>query len=135
MLTDLIKSRRIQRIRTRTEAIVGEHYLLLVLVGAAVLSLLLYWQAFVSPYGLISWQHYCQLDLQRISRAQPSARWYLLMAFVVQSLVYLLAWRAVRELNGRAAWLVVLGGGLAMALLLLFMFPFGADDVFDNIMH
>ena len=53
----------------------------------------------------------------------------------MQSLIYLLAWRAVRELNGRAAWLVVLGGGLAMALLLLFMFPFGADDVFDNIMH
>ena len=69
MLTDLIKSRRIQRIRTRTQAIVGEHYLLLVLVGAALLSLLLYWQAFVSPYGLISWQHYSQLDLQRISRA------------------------------------------------------------------
>jgi hypothetical protein len=135
MLADLIHSRRIQNIRTHTPSIISKNYLLLVLVGAASLSLLLYWLAFVQPYGLIPWRHYNQLDLQRISLAHPAARWYLLLAFVEQSLVYLIAWRAARELKGRAAWLVVLGGALAMGLLLLFMFPLGADDVFDNIMH
>jgi len=135
MLSDLINSRRIQSFRARTQGIITEHYLLLVLAGAASLSLLLYWLAFVQPYGLIPWQDYNQLDLQRISLAHPAARWYLLLAFAAQSLIYLLARRVVRELKGPAAWIVVLGGALAMGLLLLFLFPLGADDIFDNIMH
>jgi hypothetical protein len=135
MLVDLIHSRRVRALNEQVRALTTRHYLSLLLAGTAGLASLLYWLAFVQPYGLIRWQHYNQMDLQRMSISHPDARWYLLAALIEQGIVYILAWRMAQAAKGRAAWGVVFGGSLLMSFVLLFMFPFGADDIFDNIMH
>jgi hypothetical protein len=54
-------------------------------------------------------------------------------------LLYLWGWWAVRRLRSvkarSIAWIVILAGALACAAALLFLHPFDAADIFDNIMH
>jgi hypothetical protein len=135
MLADLIRSVVKRRSHTRRRALSAQESALLVLTGAAVVSFLLYWLTFVQPYNLSALRGSAQLDLQRVALRFPNAPWLLLAAFVELGLVYLLAWRAAVMARGRAAWLVVIGGAVALSAALLFLFPFGADDIFDNIMH
>jgi hypothetical protein len=108
---------------------------LTLLAGAAVLSALVYWLAFSRAYSLLDLYNQPVFDLRRRARAVPAARWWLLAAFLVQSGWYWLGLRAARRARGPAAWPIVLMGALVSAAILLFMFPFGAADIFDYIMH
>jgi hypothetical protein len=96
---------------------------------------LLYWLGFVEPYPLLALYRRPLLNLYRLSTDRPSGHWLLLVAFLGQGVLYWLGWRAAQRAQGKAAWLVVLGGTLVSSGLLLWMYPFGAADIFDNIMH
>ncbi len=106
-----------------------------VLALTAILMVLVYALAFVRPYGLLQYWNRPLLDLQRISKFLPNARWELAVAFLVQGLLYWLAWRAAQNARGRLPWAIVLGGAAAAGIVLLFLLPFDAADIFDNIVH
>jgi hypothetical protein len=105
------------------------------LAALAALSVLVYVQVFVRPYSLLTFYRRPLLDLYDLAKQDPSTRWRLLGGFVVQGALYWLGWRAARRARGRAAWAIVLSGALASGTSLLFLYPFDAADVFDNIMH
>jgi alpha-1,6-mannosyltransferase len=108
---------------------------ILVLAGVAVLSVLLYLLAFVYPYNIFELYPYPRLAVYRFAQDNHMVIWWLTIAFVIQYGLYFLGWRAAQHARGRIAWLIVLGGALASGLVLLFLYPFGAADVFDHIMH
>jgi hypothetical protein len=106
-----------------------------VLAGVALSSVLVYWLAFVNPYNLLDLYGKPLLDLKGLSKTDPLAQWRLLGGFLVQAALYWLGWRAARHARGPVAWGVVLAGTLASSAILLFLYPYGAADIFDNIMH
>lgn len=107
----------------------------LALAALAALNAAVYLLLMVRPWGLAALYRRPLLDLQRLSAHDPAARWRLLAAFALLALFYWLGWRLARRASGRAAWLAVLGGAALSGAILLFLYPFGAADPFDNIMH
>ncbi len=105
---------------------------LALVAAASTLSLLVF---FVLPFSLLDLYDRPLLDLYKLSLTDPPARWWVLAGYMILGALYWLGWRAAQRAWGRAAWGVVLGGALASATLLLFLYPFGAADIFDNIMH
>lgn len=65
----------------------------------------------------------------------PSIRRHFILAFAFLFILYWLGWRFALVTRGRRAWWVIAGGALASSIALLFMYPFDAADIFDNIMH
>ncbi len=109
-----------------------------VLLGAGALSVLCYWVFFVRPFGLLELAHRPLLDLFKLSQTDPAARARVIAGYVVLGALYWLGWRAAQRVerqDAHAAWLVVVASALIAAGVLLFMYPFGAADLFDNIMH
>jgi hypothetical protein len=101
----------------------------------ALASVLLYWLAFTQPYNLFTFYPVPLFDLYKRARVDPLAPHKLLMAFMALAALYWLGWRAARKMSGRAAWLIVILGAAASGAVLLFVYPFDAADIFDNIMH
>jgi len=87
------------------------------------------------PYNLLEFYDHPLYDLLRHSRTVPNARWSLLAAFLAWGCAYLAGWRVAHQAHGRPAWIIVIGGALLSATILAFMFPIGAADLFDYIMH
>lgn len=108
---------------------------LIALAGLAGLSALIYLLAFTRPYQLFDLYRHPLLNLYRLSKDNPMAHWSLTCAFLAQGLLYWLGWRAALQTRGKVAWFIVLGGALVFSLILLFLYPFDAADIFDNIMH
>ncbi|MEW5956842.1 MAG: hypothetical protein AB1801_03890 [Chloroflexota bacterium] len=105
------------------------------LAGLAGLSLIIYLWAFVWPYNLFVWYQHPRLTLRPFTEADPLTLWRFVLAFLGQGGLYWLAWRLALQVRDRAAWLIVLGGSLAFSLVLLFLYPIDAADIFDNIVH
>ncbi len=101
----------------------------------AVLSAGFYLLLFVHPWDLLALHQRPLLDLRRISSDNPLARWLLLAGFSVLGVLYWLGWRVASRIRSPAGWVPVLGGAAVSSAILLFLFPFDAADVFDNIMH
>jgi alpha-1,6-mannosyltransferase len=135
MLANMLRSPALQSVRSRLQEFLAANYVVMVLAGAASLSFLLYWLAFVRPFDLFRLYETPLLDLQKVSSVNPLARWLLLVALVEQGVIYAIAWRVAQEAKGRAAWIVIFGGALASGLVLLIMYPYDAADIFDYIMH
>ncbi|HEX9116015.1 MAG TPA: hypothetical protein VGA61_08100 [Anaerolineae bacterium] len=106
-----------------------------VLALAGVFSVLIYVLAFVRPYGLLQYWQQPLLDLQKLAKWLPDGRWELAVALAAQGSLYFVGWQAARRVRSRAGWAVVLGVAVAMGAVLLFLLPFDAADIFDNIMH
>ena len=106
-----------------------------ILGGLAVLNAAVYLLVFVKPWCLIALSPYPLLDLRRLSADDPLARWRLLAGFGLLGLLYWRGWYTARQVRGRVGWLLVLGGAAASGTILLFLYPIGAADLFDNIMH
>jgi hypothetical protein len=105
------------------------------LAAAILASLAVYVLIFVRPAGLFNLQHKPGIDLWALTRADPGFRNHLVAGYVLLALCYLLGWWALRRLRGEWLWPLVLGGAALAGLILLFQYPFGASDIFDNIMH
>jgi hypothetical protein len=108
---------------------------LFALGGLAALNAAVYFFLFVRPWNLLTLYQYPLLDLRRLSGDDPLARWRLLAGFALLGLLYWLGWRAALRTQGRTAWVLVLAGAGISGAILLFLYPFGAADLFDNIMH
>jgi hypothetical protein len=101
----------------------------------ALANALIYWLAFTQPYHLLGLYKKPLLDLYQITRGDALAPQKLLLAFIALSILYWLGWRVARQLESRLGWIIVLLGAVVSGTILLYLYPFDAADIFDNIMH
>jgi hypothetical protein len=106
------------------------------LAGLGLVSLLIYILAFWLPANLLTLYDRPRLDLSLLFQGGNSAYARLIIAFVILGFLYWGSFRLVsRQVRGRAGWMIVIVGMLAYILVFLFMAPFDAADIYDNIMH
>jgi hypothetical protein len=101
----------------------------------AMASLILYITGFVLPVNLVKLYAIPRLDGVLITYANIPAKFFLIVAFIGEWALYWLACRMASRLHGRTAWLIVIVSMLVFSLVLLWMAPFDAADIYDNIMH
>ncbi|MEP7137399.1 MAG: hypothetical protein ABI904_20940 [Chloroflexota bacterium] len=113
------------------------------LTGVALVSLLIYIFAFLLPINLLKQYNHPRLDLSLLLYQGTPAKMRLVLAFIGVWVLYWLGYtvslkastersRSVEERNG---WIIVIVGMLAFIAVFLFMAPFDAADIYDNIMH
>jgi len=107
--------------------------LLLGLSGS--ISALVYLVLFSHRVNLLTLYTQPRLDGSFAFWGDPDIRWHFILAFTLLFALYWLGWRFALVARGRWAWWVVAIGALASGTALLFMYPFEAADIFDNIMH
>ena len=107
----------------------------LVLVGLAALSALIYWLGLTQPYHLFDLYRQPLLDLRALTEGYPEKLWPLVIEFVALFALYLAAWQIVRRVHTRSIWLIVIGSAVVFGVILLFMYPYDAADLFDYIMY
>jgi len=107
----------------------------LVLLGMAALSALIYWFGLTQPYLLLELYQQPLLDLRKLTEGYPEKLWPLVIEFVILFVLYLAAWQIVRRVHARSIWLIVIGSAVVFGVILLFMYPYDAADVFDYIMY
>jgi hypothetical protein len=105
------------------------------LAALAAGSLAVYWVAFVRPYGLIEWWRQPGMTIGKMTGEDPAAGAMYVAAMLLLFLFYWLACRLVRRRNDRRLWGIVLGGALAMNVLMLALYPVEAADVFDYVIR
>lgn len=105
------------------------------LVTVLVVSLAIYALAFVLPANLLRLYQHTRLDGHLLQDAGTWGYVRMIVAFVALALLYIFGLRAAGETGSRAAWLIVLLGTIAFIGVLLFMAPFDALDIYDNIFH
>ncbi len=98
-------------------------------------SLLIYLFAFLLPINLLERYDQPRLDLRLLLHQGPPAYLRLRWAFIGVWALYLLGYRISTRLKGGRAWITVLGGMLGFIMIFLFVAPFDAADIYDNIMH
>ena len=105
----------------------------LVIIG--LVSLVIYLIAVIVPANLL--KLYSEPHLDGILLAHQGFRPYLrlILAFTCLGLLYWLSYQVAAVAEGKAAWSVVIGGTLIYAITFLFMAPFDAVDIYDNILH
>lgn len=113
----------------------------LALIGFA--SLLVYVFAFLLPINLLDLYDQPRRDVFLLPNRGVTAHVGLVFAFITVWGLYLLGYRICLKLGTepdqsnqkRAAWVVVLIGTLMFIIAFLFVAPFDAADIYDNIMH
>lgn len=121
---------------TLNRAITGRRWLLLLLLGG--LNLLVYWLGLLRPYSLSALRLKPLVDVIKLIHDHPAAQARLALTLVALFGIYYLTWRLCRSSAGpptRAVWLVLLVSALAANLMMLWLYPVGAADIFDNIMR
>lgn len=109
----------------------------LVVLGA--ISGIAYYLGFVRPYLLSDYYAKPLLDLAKISKATPQSANEWAFTWVVVFACYWAAFRICPPAEGvtrsfkRVAFVLICAGGAFSALNLLFMYPVGAADLFDQI--
>lgn len=103
---------------------------LLALGGVTTVTYLI---AFTLPYSLLAWWDKPLSTISTISGHDPAALRLYAAALLVLFTSYLLAARVASGGHGAATWLAAATGAVAANAVLLFLYPVGAADVFDNI--
>lgn len=98
-------------------------------------SLLIYIFAFLLPINLLELYDQPRLDRDLLFYQGTPSYVRLSLAFIAAWALYLLGYRISLKAEGRRAWIVVIMGMLAFILVFLFVAPFDAADIYDNIMH
>jgi hypothetical protein len=123
--------RNLERIRS---AVLVSHPLLVLGLSAS-LSFTVYLFFLARPLNLFEYLPQGRLDGVYIYRDKPFNQVRLLVTFLLLSGLYLWGWLAAKKAQGWRAWLLTGGGALACGVALLFMAPFDAADIYDNIVH
>ena len=112
------------------------------MLALGALSLLVYSAGLLAPYNLFALRLKPLQDVARLTRGQPLAQAGFVLTLAVLSGLYYLQWRLCRpadpprgERETRAMWLALFAGLAAVNLALLWLYPIGAADLFDNIMR
>ena len=101
--------------------------------GCALGSALIYLLFLVYPYPLLRLYDVPLLDLGKLANYQPVAAGAFVIAYALVFVLYLSAYRAARQMDGvRDLWLV-LGCTLVLCGILLWVYPLGANDMYDYI--
>lgn len=100
---------------------------------AAALTLCLYGLLWVLPYPLLAWYGIPLLDLGKLAGYDPLHAIVLAAGYAAVFACYLSAWRAASRLRGRAAAVLIIGAGIAFAIVLLWAYPAGANDIYDYV--
>lgn len=75
-------------------------------------------------------------DLLAMIRTDPRTQGRLIIAFLLLASLYFLGWKAAQSVSHRrVAWIMVMVGIAASAAILLYLYPYDAADIFDNISH
>ena len=98
-------------------------------------SILIYLFAFLLPANLLESYDQPRLDLRLLLHQGTPSYVRLSLAFIGVWALYLLGYRISLRLEASRAWMVVLAGMLGFILVFLFVAPFDAADIYDNIMH
>lgn len=111
-------------------------WLQLSLLGA--LSVGIAWLGLVRPYNLFALLLAPLRSLPKLTDGQPLAQAGFVVTLAALSGLYYLAWRVCRSVGRdpaarRPAWLALAGSLLALNALLVWLYPIGAADIFDNI--
>lgn len=103
------------------------------------LTLLTYWLGLILPYNVFTLKLRPLLDIAKLTRPDPEAQAGHVLTWALLAGLYYLAWRVCRaagrtgRARQRAAWMALLSSLLAINLSLLWLYPIGAADIFDNI--
>lgn len=135
MTVDFASLPALRNLKARLESPAGERVALVTLLASALGNVLIYWAAFARPFSLNAWIDRPLTDLYRISLQMPQARAILALGFVLLGTLYWIGWRASRRVQTPTAWLAVIASFVGASAVLLYMYPFGAADLFDNVMH
>jgi hypothetical protein len=126
---------KIRNLKARLQTPVADRYVRLTLIGAALLSAVIYAWALTKPINLIDYGTRALFDLRQYAQIDPLALPELISALLILGGLYWLAWRAALRVHDQRAWLIVIGGASVFAVALLLMYPYDAADMFDNILH
>jgi len=135
MLSNVASSTSIQNLKFKIRNPVAERHAIATLLIVAVLSASVYGLMFMQPFNVIALQNRPLFDLREAGKSDALIVWKQIAAFAALGGLYWLGWHAALRVRTRAAWIIVLSGALIFGGLLLFVYPFDAADLFDNIMH
>jgi hypothetical protein len=99
------------------------------------MSAALYWGGLLVCYSLFEIGARPLVDIAKLTRTQPLGQAGFVLTFAAVSGLYYLAWRLARGVQPRSVWLALGASLLAINGLMLWLYPIGAADVFDNIMR
>lgn len=105
------------------------------LVAAFVGSLAIYILAFTLPANLFKFYNRVGLDGYLLNSAGVWGYARLILAFAGLAILYIFAIRAASQTKSRSAWIIVIGGMLTFILVLLFMAPFDALDIYNYVFY
>lgn len=100
-------------------------------------SVLVYGLVFIPTANLLAAYTTPDIDLLRILSTDKLAEWRLLLGFALLSGMYVGGWKAAKKVKipTRDHWYILLGGAFVAALVLMYLYPIDATDIFDNIIH
>jgi hypothetical protein len=105
------------------------------LTGVALAGLFIYIYAFLLPINLFELYYKPRLDLTLLLYQGRPTYVRLVLAFIGAWVLYWLGYRISFKVQKRSGWIIVILGMLAMMAVFLFVAPFDAADIYDNIMH
>lgn len=134
--TEAITNRKAAKAKAEPEV----QHATLVLAVTAVLSMMIYTFifakiAFMPDVYNIPLLTGKQLSLHSIDQGYGYARMQLISGFMALGVLYYFAWKAAHHVRDWIDWAIVILAAFAFGAALLFMYPFGAADLFDNITH
>lgn len=75
------------------------------------------------------------LDLGTLFHRNPVPALEIMAGFLILGVLYAAAYWSVQQIQNRDAWLLVFGWMVLFTIPLLLVYPYGAADIFDNIVH
>lgn len=108
---------------------------LLALWLVGLMSWLVYAWGLVRPFNLFTLGLKPDLTIPKLTLGEPLTRAGFVLTIALLAGLYYLAWRLCRGQQRRAFWVALLSSALLINLTLLWLYPIGAADVFDNIMR
>lgn len=110
-------------------------YALEILATCGVVSFIIYLRLIVEPARLVDWYTHPLLDYSTITNTDPWKASQLFLYFLAVGVIYLIGWWAVKREQGWKAWALVIFWMIAFGGAFLLQYPYGASDIFENILR